>query len=112
MKVLPFMADKSHNLKEVWWQPAIHLFAQVSAWIVLPIIAALFLGRWLDKRFEKEPMFLIGCVVVAFAVTCVGLMRETVRAARNMEEQVQREKLKSHKTTLSHPAPPRRGRDQ
>lgn len=81
------MADKNDNLKEVWWQPAIHLFAQVSAWIVLPIIAALFLGRWLDERFAKEPIFLISCVAIAFAVTCFGLVRETVRAAKKMEEE-------------------------
>jgi len=88
------MQDKSNNLKQIWWQPAIQLFAQVSAWIVLPIVVALFVGRWLDERFEKEPLFLIGCVAVAFVVTVIGLVRETMRAAKKMEDEVKSAKGK------------------
>ncbi|OGF36829.1 hypothetical protein A2482_03310 [Candidatus Falkowbacteria bacterium RIFOXYC2_FULL_48_21] len=88
------MADKRDNLKQIWWQPAIQLFAQVSAWIVLPIVVALFVGRWLDERFDKPPTFLISCVMIAFGITCFGLVRETVRAAKKMEEEA---KVKSPK---------------
>jgi len=91
------MTGKSDNLKAVWWQPAIHLFAQVSAWIVLPIIAALFLGRWLDERFDKEPLFLVSSVAIAFGITCIGLVRETVRAAKKMEEEAKQGKREKEK---------------
>ena len=94
MYLLSYMIKFVNNKIQPWWQPAIQLFAQISAWIVFPILVALFLGRWLDDRFGKEPMFLLVCVGAAFLITNVGLISQTIKAARKMEAEVQ-EKNKS-----------------
>lgn len=80
---------KNQNL---WWRPAMELFAQISGWIVFPIFIALFLGKYLDARFDRAPMFLIICVSVAFAITLVGMIRQTLKAAKKMEEQIKSDK--------------------
>ncbi len=71
---------------EPWWQPAISLFAQISAWIVFPILLALFIGRWLDDRYDREPFFILLCVGLAFAVTMFGLIKQTAAAMKKIDK--------------------------
>lgn len=77
-----------------WWQPAMEIFAQISSWIVAPLLAAIFLGRYLDDRFGTTPWWYIACVAVGFVITNVGLIVTTVRASRKMEKMAQIEKNK------------------
>ncbi len=68
-----------------WLGPAMELFAKISVWIAFPVILALFLGSYLDKRLENEPWSTIFCVGVAFIITNIGLVIETVKSAKKME---------------------------
>ncbi|NQT49293.1 AtpZ/AtpI family protein [Candidatus Kuenenbacteria bacterium] len=71
---------------KLWWKPAIELFAQVSCWIVFPIIIGLYLGRWLDEKYSSEPLYLIVCLGVAFLITNVGLIVQTLKTAKKMDK--------------------------
>lgn len=69
-----------------WWQPSIMLFAQLSGWITVPIIAAVFLGKWLDARFQTKPLLFIITVAVAFFISTFGIVREASIAIKQMEQ--------------------------
>ena len=71
-------------------------FAQISGWIVFPIIMALFLGRWLDDKYDRSPMFLLICVGVAFVITNVGLLLMTLKAAKRIEKEAKESKKQSN----------------
>jgi F0F1-type ATP synthase assembly protein I len=87
-------SENSEENKKLWWRPAMEFFGQISGWIVFPIIVALFLGRYLDNKFDRAPMFLIICVIIAFAITLFGLVRQTLKAAKKIEEQIKSDKIK------------------
>ncbi len=78
--------EKSKNKKVVWFAPALELFGQLAAWLVFPIILAIFLGKWLDVKFDSEPKFYFICVAVSFLVTMAGLIRYAIRAMRKIEQ--------------------------
>jgi len=86
------MINQQKKSDATLWAAAIQLFAQVSGWIVLPIISALFLGRWLDERYDKEPMFLLSCLAIAFVLTNVGLVKQTLSAMKKMDKESENKK--------------------
>lgn len=53
------------------------LFGRLSGWIAGPIIVALFIGKWLDKKYNSEPWLFLASVAVAFVVSSVGIVRES-----------------------------------
>lgn len=69
-----------------WWQPAIIMFLKLSVWIAAPVIFALYLGKWLDKRFETSPWLFLSCIGLAFAVSLFGLIRNTAREFKKIEK--------------------------
>jgi len=70
-----------------WWSNALSLFGQISGWIVVPIIAAVFLGDWLDDVYGQDNFYLYVCVAVAFVLTNVGLFINVVKFSRQMEKE-------------------------
>lgn len=53
------------------------LFGRLSGWIAGPIILALFIGKWLDRKYDSEPWIFLFSVVAAFIISSVGIVRES-----------------------------------
>ncbi len=88
------MIDINNNkpLDKKWWQPALEIFAQVTGWIAGPIIIALFLGKYLDNRYQTKPWFFLGLVVLAFLITCFGIVRLTTDYIKKIEKEAKEKK--------------------
>jgi len=78
--------------KKHWWQPAVQLLVQISAWIVGPILAALFLGDFLEQRFGHEPWPTIILIAIAFIITNIGLVKQTIKVSKKIESEIKKEK--------------------
>lgn len=78
--------DISKNNQAAWWQPAITMFVKLSGWIAAPVVIALYLGRWLDKKYDSAPRLLMVCIGVAFFVSMVGLVKESVREYKKIDQ--------------------------
>jgi len=63
--------------KQVWWQPAIIMFARLSAWIIGPVIVGLFIGKWLDNKYQSKPWLFLLSMAIAFVISIVGLIKNT-----------------------------------
>ena len=74
------------------WQYGLSLFVQLSGWLVGPLVAALFLGKWLDNKYGTEPWWFIICLSVAFLITSFGIVRETMGFIRRVDKEVQKSK--------------------
>lgn len=74
-----------NNRNDIWWRPAILLFFQMSAWIGIPVIIGLFLGRWADERYNTEPWLFLTFTGVAFIVSIIGMVRESKRAMKSFD---------------------------
>ena len=68
-----------------WWKPAVEIFSAVSAWIVAPIVLALFAGKALDRRFDSEPIFFLALAAVGFLITIYGSYKEVKKYMRKVE---------------------------
>jgi F0F1-type ATP synthase assembly protein I len=79
--IKPSLNDKN------WWIPAMKIFSKFSGWIVFPILIAVFVGQWLDRKFSSEPWFLLITVVLAFLVSMVGLVREASREYKKIDSE-------------------------
>jgi hypothetical protein len=83
--------------KKAWWQVPLELFAQLSGWVVFPILTAVYLGRWLDKKYDKEPWLFLICVGVAFIITNIGVVMIGMKAMKQIAKDDKESKNKSDK---------------
>ncbi|MEA2065367.1 MAG: AtpZ/AtpI family protein [Patescibacteria group bacterium] len=71
--------------KNNWWQPGIKLFLKLSVWIAVPIISAIFLGKWLDDKYNTEPWLFLLSVFIAFIISNVGIVYNAVITMKNLD---------------------------
>lgn len=62
------------------------LFFELSGWIAIPVIGAVFLGKWLDEKFNAGPTPTLVCVGVAFIITIAGIIMKGKRMMRQIEK--------------------------
>ncbi len=74
-----------NQTNQPWWSSILKYFGEITVWVAGPVIAALFLGRWLDEKYQTKPWFFLGLTFIAFAVTCIGLVLFTNRYIRQLE---------------------------
>ena len=80
---------ENKNNKELWWKPAVMIFSNVSAWIAGPIILALVIGKYLDKRYDSAPWFFIGLTIIAFTVSIGAIWKILVKYIKEIEKEAQ-----------------------
>ena len=51
------------------------IMSQVSTWIVVPIVLALVVGKWLDTRYGTKPVIFLTLAGVGFLFSCYGITR-------------------------------------
>lgn len=55
---------------------AMKIFADFSGSIAIPAVLAAFLGKWLDARYGTSPKLIILCLLVAFILTGMIIVRK------------------------------------
>jgi F0F1-type ATP synthase assembly protein I len=75
------MADQRN-----WFQPALQTFARLSGWIAFPVIIGAFLGKWLDKKYDTEPWLFLTTIGIAFLISMIGLVTNTVKEFKQIEK--------------------------
>jgi F0F1-type ATP synthase assembly protein I len=64
--------------------------ANVSGWIAFPVIIGLFLGKWLDKKFNSEPWLFLATIGFCFLFSLYGLgvnaLKEFKQAEKDYED--------------------------
>ena len=84
------------NNNEKWWLPAMKMFLRLSAWVAIPIILASFAGDWLDKRYGTEPWLLLALVGIAFIVSMIGLVKNTMEEYKKFNKENKNEDKKTN----------------
>ena len=68
------------------------IFTQVTGWIATPIILALFIGRALDEKYGTKPWIFLGLTAIAFAISCLGIVRITIKYVKKVEKELKEKK--------------------
>lgn len=69
------------------WSLALRVMANLSGWIAFPVIIALFLGRWLDRKFNSEPWLFLATIGVAFLISMCGLVINALKEFKKIEKE-------------------------
>lgn len=62
-----------------WWQPHLVLFFELSGWIVVPVLMGVYIGRWLDERYNTEPWLFLVFVGVSFVISMIAIVSKTIK---------------------------------
>ncbi|MSU55541.1 MAG: AtpZ/AtpI family protein [Candidatus Taylorbacteria bacterium] len=74
--------------KNPWWKPAIEILGQVSMWVVVPIMASLFIGKYLDTRYGTSPWMFLTLSCIGFIISSFGIVRTTKDYLQKLENEV------------------------
>ena len=70
------MEEYKKNLTQgPWWSAGVKLMSEVSSWIIVPIVGALVLGKFLDQRFGTEPVMFFVLAGLGFLITGYGIFK-------------------------------------
>jgi len=84
--------NDENNQKNPWWQPGLILFFKMSSWIGVPVLIAVFLGKFLDKKFKTEPWLFLLTVGVAFIFSMIALIVQGKREIDKIEREAREDK--------------------
>jgi F0F1-type ATP synthase assembly protein I len=88
------MKEDYKNTKAPWWQPGLVLFGRLSGWIAVPVIMGVYIGKFLDKKYNTEPWLFLLSVGVAFVFSMFGIVRDSMRAMKEIEKKEKSKKSK------------------
>lgn len=86
-----------NNQKDSWWQPGLILFIKLSSWIGIPIIIAVFVGKFLDKKFKTEPWLFLLCVGISFVFSMFALVVQGKNEMNRIEKEAKENNKKFKK---------------
>ncbi len=81
------MESKKGVNKIPWWQPGLILFSRLSSWIAVPVVLAVYLGKWLDQKYGTDPWLFLLLVGVAFGISSYGIIRDSLREMKRIEKE-------------------------
>ncbi len=84
------------NTKQAWWMPAVVLFIRMSFWIAGPIVIALFVGKYFDKRFNSEPKIFILSTVIAFLISVISIVRISKKYIEKLEKEAREKNVNNN----------------
>ena len=96
------MEENKFDQQKKWYAQGIQVFVSVSSWIAGPIITALFLGKWLDKKYDSEPWLFLACIGLAFLISSYGIVKITLSYIKKIEQEAKEKKDKNvgNQTTI------------
>ena len=95
----PILFMNDTDIKQAWWKPGAVLFVQMSGWIAVPVIIALYVGKYFDDKYDTEPWIFIITIALAFIVSMIGISKIAVRYVRKIEEESKNKKKNTIDTT-------------
>lgn len=84
------MEDKN---KAPWWSGGLIIFTKVSASIAIPIVIALYVGKYFDNKFNTSPYIFLGLTFVAFFTSAFSIWKNVKKYIKDLEEK-EKNKLK------------------
>ncbi|MFA7191735.1 MAG: AtpZ/AtpI family protein [Candidatus Paceibacterota bacterium] len=76
-----------NNTQKKWWVDGLGIAMKISSWIAVPIIVSLVLGKFLDKKYNTEPIIFISLTILAFMITIYGIVRFSMSYIKDIEKE-------------------------
>ncbi len=63
------------------------MFAKVSAWVAIPIVLALFIGKYLDKKYDTSPWIFVGATILAFSISMIAIGKISIKYIHKIDKE-------------------------
>ena len=70
--------------KSIFWQ-AISLAFQFGYTITIPLVILVLLGRFLDKKFDSSPIFILTGIIISMIISGVALFLKMKKILAEMK---------------------------
>jgi F0F1-type ATP synthase assembly protein I len=74
------------------YMAAIRIFVRISVWVAIPIILALFIGKWLDAKYGTAPWMFIATMGLAFIISMVAIAKICIKYIKEIEVEAKTKK--------------------
>lgn len=81
------MIENNDNV--AWWKPAIEIFGQVSAWVAVPVLLSLFIGKSLDSHYGTRPWIFLSLTCTGFLLSSFGIVRTVTTYLKSIDKKEQ-----------------------
>jgi F0F1-type ATP synthase assembly protein I len=81
------MGPKVKKDDKNWWKPGVVIFTKVSASVAIPIIFALFIGKYLDTKYGTTPWIFLGLTAIAFVISLISIWRSLAGYMKKLEKE-------------------------
>ncbi len=78
-RLRPFLFMQNKDIRGAWWKPGITLFFQISTLIIVPIIASIYLGAYIDKIYHITPYGTGICIILALVLSYLKTKKYILR---------------------------------
>lgn len=79
-------------MKKDSWTIALRVMANLSGWIVAPVILGVIIGKWLDQKFNTEPWLFLGTIGFCFLISMYGLVINALKEFKKIEKDCEENK--------------------
>jgi len=79
------MKNENNQPESYWWGRGLSLFFRLSSWIVGPILVAVVIGKWLDRRYQTGPWLFLLAIGVAFVISTSGMIKDSLRELKRID---------------------------
>lgn len=79
--------DRKDSGENPWWQPGLILFFKLNAWIAGPLIIAIFIGKFLDNKYNTEPWLFLLAVGLSFGLSVWRIISSSVKEMKKNKEE-------------------------
>ncbi len=74
------------------WRPALIIFYRISTWVVIPLVVALIVGKWLDTQFDTKPWIFLLLTGVAFVISIRAIIKVVKKYISEIEKEAKDKK--------------------
>ncbi len=78
--------EKNNGIEVPWWRDSLLSFMKVSALFAIPIIIALYLGKYLDDKFHTTPWLFLGLTGLSFMISLSYIYISMIKYLKSLGE--------------------------
>ena len=69
-----------------WWKPVMFFYAKTTSWIILPLVLATLVGKYVGRSVGSQSLFFI-FIMIGFLITCLGIYREIKQYKKSLDKE-------------------------
>ncbi len=95
-----FFSKNNKEADKEFTKLALSAFAEMSGWVAVPVVIALFAGRAMDAKYDTGYLYFLSLTALAFVISCVGIGIVGMKYLKQVNKQDK--KVEEDKESINH----------